>query len=239
VPLARPLILLDVEVAPVKAGTTSFRCAAVRFEAETTSPDARRIVADCAGRLARATFALDSHMQNVDIICVARDGGRNLDGSLMVFPGDEVPIFTASVQRKNVVLASPAWLNAPTLDGGMWLRARSRLYINDRALPARPEPVAITSPNSPLTLPAKKNPVRRAPVGRASRNPLSRTSPHATDAPEVLRPYFRPSQPAPSPRSLLRPSRFRPRVNAQIKRNSSRRAPFSARSHRLGERVSP
>ncbi len=148
--LARPLTLLDVEVAPVKAGTTSFRCAAVRFEVKGALPDARRIVADRAGRLTRATFALDSHMQNVDIICVERDGGRNLDASMMMFPGDEVPVFTASVQRKNVVLRAPAWLNAPSLDGGSWLRARSRLYINDRALPVNSSlPATAVQPLAP------------------------------------------------------------------------------------------
>jgi len=154
-PLARPLALLDVEVAPVKAGTTSFRCAEVRFLVDTRTPNVRRIVADRAGRLTRETFALDSQMQNVDIIAVARDEGRGLDNSLLVFPGDEVPVFTASVQRKNVVLASPAWLNTPGLDGGSWLRARSRLYINPRALPDAPTPTPTANPTpAPTQAPA-------------------------------------------------------------------------------------
>ncbi len=235
VPLARPLSLLDVEVAPVKAGVTSFRCAAVRFQADTTLPDARRVVANCAGRLARATFALDSHMQNVDIICVARDGGRNLDKSAMIFPGDEVPIFTASVQRKNVVLTSPAWLNAPSLDGGMWLRARSRLYINERALPPRPEP---TSPTPPTSTPAPTNSLRLAPNANANASRPSapqakaRSRPSARVAPQMLRPSLRPVPPSTVPPSTA-PTRttrpvMRPPLLASRPANRSGRANFSS-----------
>ena len=140
-PLARPFRLLDVEAAPVKAGTTSYRCAAIRFEVPAEQANTRRLVADRAARLVRTAFALDSRLQNVDIIAVARDEGRGLDNSLMNFAGDEVPVFTASIQRKNLIVANPAlaWLNAPGVDGGSWLRARSRIYINARALPDSPQ----------------------------------------------------------------------------------------------------
>ena len=154
-PLARPFALLDVEVAPVKAGTTSFRCAAIRFQVPAEQAGTRRAVAARAARLVQTAFALDSQLQNVDIVAVSLDEGRNLDGSLVTFAGDEVPVFTASVQRKNLILPAPApaWLNAPGLDGGTWLRARSRLYINARALPDSPAPAAATPVPSPTFAP--------------------------------------------------------------------------------------
>lgn len=150
-PLARPFTLLDVEVAPVKAGTTSYRCAAIRFEVPAEQPNLRPLVADRAAHMVQTAFALDSHLENVDVVVVARDQGRNLDNSMMTFAGDEVPVFTASIQRKNLVVASPAWANSPLVDGLSWLRARSLLYINARALPASPEPTS-TSPTVPLPL---------------------------------------------------------------------------------------
>ncbi|RYX81497.1 phosphatase PAP2 family protein [bacterium] len=138
--LARPFTLLDVEVAPVKAGSTSYRCAAIRIEVPAEQQNMRQVVADRAARLVQTAFALDSQLQNVDVIAVSRDEGRNLDGSLMTFVGDEVPVFTASIQRQKLVVTTPEWANVPGLDGLSWLRARSRLYINARALPDAPEP---------------------------------------------------------------------------------------------------
>ncbi len=148
-PIARPFPLLDVEAAPVKAGTTSYRCAAIRFEVPAEQPHMRRLVADRAARLVQTAFALDSRLQNVDVVAVARDENRNLDHSLMNFAGDEVPVFTASVQRKNLVVATPAWANAPGVDGLSWLRARSLIYINALALPDSPEPPVVPPTASP------------------------------------------------------------------------------------------
>ena len=159
-PLARPFALLDVEVAPVKAGTTSFRCAAIRFQVPAEEAGTRRAVAARAARLVQTAFALDSQLQNVDIVAVSLDQGRGLDGSLVTFAGDEVPVFTASIQRKNLILPppAPAWLNAPGLEGGIWLRARSRLYVNARALPDSPAPTPIPTP-TPVPTPAPTPPL--------------------------------------------------------------------------------
>jgi len=216
-PLARPLTLLDVEVAPVKAGTTSFRCAEVRFLVDTKTPNARRIVADRAGRLTRETFALDSQMQNVDIIAVARDGGRDLDNSLLVFPGDEVPVFTASVQRKDVILASPAWLNAPGLDGGSWLRARSRLYINPRALPDTPAPTPTAKP-TPAPTQAPAPPIVAPPVvTKTTASPPQTPSPVATTTAKPIQ------TPVPSPKPSPSPIKIAPRIAGSTKRIIARR----------------
>ena len=197
-PLALPFPLLDVEVAPVKAGTTSFRCAAIRFQVPAGQSQTRRLVAERAAKLVRTAFFFDSQLQNVDIIAVASDQGRNLDGSQMIFAGDEVPVFTASVQRKNLIVASPAWANAPGVDGGSWLRARSLLYINERALPASPEPVVVAPTPGASPMPS-------TPASRATSAPLSspRPSPTATVQPTSKTPLppvtstLQPTFPAP------------------------------------------
>jgi hypothetical protein len=151
-PLARPFALLDVEVAPVTVGGESTRCASLRFEVPAqASTKNRRQVAEVAARLVKTAFALDRQLQNVDVTAIARGDAAQIDGSLMRFIGDEVPVFTASIQRKNLVLQAPRWANAPNLDGGSWLRTRSRIYINDRVLPPSPgsaaEPVPTPVPN--------------------------------------------------------------------------------------------
>jgi membrane-associated phospholipid phosphatase len=147
-PRTKPFTLLDVEVAPVKAGNTSYRCAAVRFEIERNVPHLRQQVAECAARLVKMSFALDSRVQNVDVIAILRGDGKQIDGSDANFVGDEVPVFTASVERKNLVLKSPApaWANSSTIDGGSWLRYRSLLFVNDKVLPDEAPQSATASP---------------------------------------------------------------------------------------------
>ncbi len=152
-PLARPFQLLDVEVAPVKAGNSPFRCAALRFEINQNMPDLRRQTANVAASLVKAAFARDSQLQNVDVTAILRGDGAQIDGSLLRFAGEEVPVFTASIARQNLIVASPRWVNDPRLDGGSWLRARSRLYINERILPAStPKAAPITVP-TPIATP--------------------------------------------------------------------------------------
>ena len=178
-PMALPFPLLDVEIAPVKAGTTSFRCAAIRFQVPVGQSHTRRLVAERAAKMVRTAFFFDSQLQSVDIIAVANDRGRNLDGSKMIFAGDEVPVFTASIQRKNLIVASPAWANAPGVDGGSWLRARSRLYINERVLPATTSPVAVAPASSPAprsTLRSSPTPTVR-PGASGGKVPTSNSSP--------------------------------------------------------------
>jgi undecaprenyl-diphosphatase len=152
-PLSRPFRLLDVEVAPVKAGNSPYRCAAIRFEVLPATPDLRRQTAEAAARLVKAAFAFDSQLQNVDVTAITRGEAAEIDGSEMRFAGDEVPVFTASIQRQNLVVTEPKWANAPNLDGGSWLRTRSLLYVNSKILPPTaameaepiPTPVAVAS----------------------------------------------------------------------------------------------
>lgn len=206
-PLARPFTLLDVEAAPVKAGSSSYRCVAIRFEVPVGEAQTRPLVADRAARLVRAAFGLDSQLQNVDIIGVARDQGRNLDGSQMVFAGDEVPVFTASIQRKNLLVSGPAWLNAPGVDGGSWLRARSLIYINERALPVAgarlqlqqpvTRPGQTTAPSPPTPRPSVTPLSEPAPT--TSSRPLASASPTTLHPPSEHFPPVLPKSTIPSP----------------------------------------
>ncbi len=134
--------LVSVDVAQVRAGNSPFRCAAVRFEVARSGPVERRRVAQTAARIVQRAFAADDKLQNIDVSGVALNDpratpGQGAAGSAVFAPG-AVPVFTASVARRDLtMLQGPRWLNAPDVDGGLWLRARSRLYINARVLPPR------------------------------------------------------------------------------------------------------
>ena len=217
-PLAKPYKLLDVEVAPVKAGTTSYRCAAVRFEVPLRQSQERRLVAERAARLVRSAFYFDSQLQNVDIVAVARDEGHNLDQSQMVFVGDEVPVFTASIQRKNLLAASPTPqptgtpTPAPTVEALSWLRARSLVYINERVLPYEPAPTPIPTPLSTPqpSLTSSPSPLASptiAPTKRPTLAPSASPSPKPSARPTV-RPTPRQSS---APRPTLKPTGNTPR----------------------------
>ena len=147
-PLSRPFRLLDVEVAPVTTGDRPFRCAALRFEIPRAAPELRRLTAETAARLVKAAFRADPELQNIDITAIVRGSGVEIAGSAMRFAGDEVPVFTASIARQNLIVQAPRWANDPKLDAGSWLRTRSRLYINEKILPAAPQ-----SRNEPLPVP--------------------------------------------------------------------------------------
>lgn len=157
-PLARPFRLLDVEVAPVRAGGSAFRCAALRFEIARDVPDLRRQTVEVAARLVKAAFASDSQLQNVDVTAILRGDAAQIDGSALRFAGDEVPVFTASIARSKLVVAAPRWVNDPKLDGGSWLRARSRLYVNERVLPPSAKLVAPPENSSGGVLPMRLKP---------------------------------------------------------------------------------
>ena len=152
-PKALPFRLLDVEVAPVNFKEKSYRAAALRFEIDPKLPGARRLVAQRAATLVKSAFAADPKLDNVDITGVVTGNAAKLDDSLMHFAGDEIPVFTASIQRRNLIVSAPKWANDPNLEGGLWLRTRSRLWINEKVLPKTPAPTAptLTTPASTAT----------------------------------------------------------------------------------------
>lgn len=215
-PLARPLRLLDVEVAPVKLGDKSYRCAALRFETVPGTPQSRLLTTRIAARLVKSAFQFDSQLQNVDVTAIVRGTGAEVDGSLMNFAGDEVPVFTASIQRRNLVVASPRWANAPNLDAGSWLRTRSRLYINEKELPAAPSTIAEPVP-TPVKAPAPVKPPGQVKLPA----PVKKVAPAKTPAPaRVL-------SPAKAPASVKAPSPTKapPRVKTPVRSKPLKVAP--------------
>ena len=169
-PRALPFVLIDVEVAPVNWNHASYRAAALRFKVEPNTPDARRLVANRAATLVKAAFAADARLDNVDVVAIMQGDARTIDGSPMNFAGDEVPIFSASVQRKNLIVKAPRWANDPRLDAGLWLRARSRLWVNDRVLPV----VSAPKPASPPLWVPPLAPTPLAPTPLVTPTPAAR-----------------------------------------------------------------
>lgn len=110
--------------------------AAVRFQVRGQGPQERRRVAQTARRVVQIAFALNPRLQNVDVVGVVLSDPSRDGVKYPVFSVGLVPVWTASVERRNIVLPNgPAWLNVPNVDAGSWLRARSRIYINPRVLP--------------------------------------------------------------------------------------------------------
>lgn len=123
--LKQPHRLVGINVAEVRAGSSPYRCAAIRFEVKATGTAERRRVAETAARFVKGAYHADGRLQHIDIIGVKED-----DGS-------ELPVFTASIARRDLILRNkPAWVNWSGLDGGSWLRARSALYIDPQVLPS-------------------------------------------------------------------------------------------------------
>ncbi len=191
-PKAAPFRLVDVEVAPVNFADGSYRAAALRFEIDPKTPNARQLVAQRAATLVKAAFAADAQLDNVDITGVVT-GGAQSGGNLMRFAGDEVPVFTASIARRNLVVSAPKWANAPGLEAGLWLRTRSRLWIDDKVLPSTPEvPTKTATPTTAATSGANamtsataspKPTVKAQPTAQATVRPTAKATARPTAKP--------------------------------------------------------
>lgn len=243
-PRALPFTLLDVEVAPVTFQESSYRAAAIRFEIDPALPGARNLVAQRAATLVKGAFAADPKLDNVDITGVVTGDVAAREHSLMNFAGDEVPVFTASVQRRNLIVSAPKWANDPKLEGGLWLRTRSRLWINDQVLPrllaptpapkpkaaippqpqATPQPTATATPKiapaaTPTIAPTAAANVPAPPAVIAPFIPRAKVTPKLTPtAKPATKPTVRPTT-KPTARPRLR---VRPRLRSQLRRHSQK-----------------
>lgn len=133
--LQLPHRLIGVNVAQVYAGTSAYRCAAIRFEVAGKGSEERKRVAETAAQYVKRAFHVDAQLRHVDILGmqVRRDAQNNVS---------ERPVFTAAISRDRLILREgPAWMNWSGLDGGAWLRARSQIYIDSTLLP---EPTAVS-----------------------------------------------------------------------------------------------
>jgi membrane-associated phospholipid phosphatase len=146
--------IIGVNVAQVRAGTSAYRCAAIRFEITKTGTEERRRVAETAALCVKRAFHADSRLQHVDVLGIdlsgknadapslqeysrSDDGGRDAKAQSAAPRHGVRVVFTASVERDDLIVKDkPAWVNWSGLDGGAWLRARSALYIDDEVLPA-------------------------------------------------------------------------------------------------------
>lgn len=213
-----PHPIVDVEVAQVRVGSTAYRAAMVRFEVPDGQADARRRVMQTATALIQDAFKVDATIQNVDVLAVVKRPAAPATTGLASLASPEssapssaaigdstrdwhwTPVFTASVQRRNLrIINGPPWANVSGVDPGLWLRARSRLYIDAQVLPALPpmptplpEPVStplparptqsrVTPPQSTLkarqpalpSSPARKSTLRRVSSGSLRRKATS------------------------------------------------------------------
>jgi undecaprenyl-diphosphatase len=193
--------LLGINIAQVRAGTTAYRSAAVRFEVDRFGAQERTLVGRTAARIVRAAFLADAQLQHVDVLGVALQPSyiKPISFSSARTLASEVPVFTASVERKDLVIHQdnkPAWINDSNHEGGAWLRARSLLYIDQKLLPSMPEltPVVSTSPAvkpkpvaaRPTPFPAS-NPWPRAQV-RVKPKPKTQSKPITKAKPKVFKP---------------------------------------------------
>jgi len=165
--------IVDVEVAQATVGGSIYRVAAASFEVQPARAGERKEATRSAARIARACFAADPRTQNVDVLGVIfpnRPTGESFgEGGGAAVPAEikPLPIFTASIQRKNLILSGKlVWANWSLVDPGLWLRTRSRLFIDPDWLPyvaptphsaakprTTPKPVVPAKPIVPLVPP--------------------------------------------------------------------------------------
>jgi undecaprenyl-diphosphatase len=179
-----PRRVVGVNVAEVKAGTTPYRCAAIRFEVATTGSAERQIAAHIAATLVKCAFRADAQLQHVDVLGMRTQLKPASDSRLPLAP---LPVFTASVERHDLIiqqLGKPKWVNDPHLEGGLWLRARSQLFIDPQVLPPGkgtplPKSDALVKPSIAST-PKKPALVKRATPQRSYRKTRKKRRRHRT-----------------------------------------------------------
>jgi membrane-associated phospholipid phosphatase len=237
--------VLEIEVAQVTVGNSPFRVAGVQFEVRPQRPSERRRVAQSATRIVRSTFASDPSVQNVDVVGVifsSQNGASHAShGSLTTKPSFEgegsgtgetalkhstkprpVPVFTASVQKRNLaIINGPQWANAPGADEGLWLRARSRLFIDPKVLPAPPQ-------TPPPPTPQANTPPTPTAAPTATPLPAPTATPVATATPAATSTLAAPTA-APAKRIQVAPIKPLPRPTARRPVSSPPRRPATTR----------
>lgn len=140
-PLFLPHRILSVDVAQVRAGNSAYRSAVVRFIVEKRGADERVRVFNTATSLIRTAFHADAQLQNIDVVALMPNAQKSDYGPRPVTTPGPLPVFTASVTRKDLDgkrQLPPKLAAANPGDGetvAAWLRPRSLIYINDAVLP--------------------------------------------------------------------------------------------------------
>jgi membrane-associated phospholipid phosphatase len=259
--LQLPHKLAGINVAQVRAGTSSYRTAAIRFEVKASGPQERQRVADTAASLVKRAFHSDSQLQHVDVLGVM--AADLLPGAPPSTPRPlSRPVFTASIERRDLIIRQPnkpRWVNDPHLEGGLWLRARSLLFIDSQILPAlkTPAPTIIAPPTAiapPIPAPTPKavapkvvapkvvapkalTPKTVAPKVATPKKAVPKKTAPRHAAPKAKTPPAKKAAPAASParrnanRVLTRPA-VRPKRTLKRARRSTRRTRRSRRYRR-------
>ena len=230
----------------------------VRFQVRGSGSAERKRVVQTAARIVRIAFAQNPKMQNVDVVGVVLNDPERDGTKYPVFSEGMIPVFTASVERSKLdsrttldILNANATAtatrpnvarpikNVPLLDDGSWLRTLSRLYFNERLLPAKPlsSPTSVLSTQTlptatPLATPKIARPTPVSPIPTPTPTPIPML-PLAT--PKMTPPIIKPkSTPSPSPsRSVSRSqSSTRMRSSARPRRAYRSRFPRRRTSHR-------
>ena len=237
--------LVEIEVAQVTIGTSPFRVVGVQFLVVPGRTNERKLVAQTAARIVKTCFQTEPSLANVDVLGVIFPTENQHSGGELFGEGGgaqvaedaheeprALPVFTASIQKRKLVLPDgPAWLNAPNVDDGLWLRARSQLFIDPQVLPVVAEPTPTPVPTAvPTPLPTATAVPTIIPTATPLPQPTAAPTTKPTAKPAVVvpaplkpKPTIRPTtKPKPTPKPAVR--RAVPRKNT-IKKRRRYRAP--------------
>ena len=223
--------IVEIEVAQVTIGTSPFRVAGVQFQVVPGRKNERKLAAQSAARIVKICLRTEPSLASVDVLGVIfptetpSAAGQTFGEGSTATPAEEapraLPVFTASIQRQNLILANgPAWLNAPKVDDGLWLRARSRLFIDPEILPAatpKPPPAPVPTPTAVPTATLIPKPTV-APTAKPTAKPVV-----VIPAPVKPQPTVRPTtKPTAKPTAKPAVRRVAPRKSVVKKRRRYR-----------------
>ncbi len=232
--------IVHIEVAQVTIGTSPFRVAGIQFQVVPGRANERKLSAQSAARIVRICFQTLPTLANVDILGVifpteaSSAAGQTFGEGGAPAPANEapraLPVFTASIQKQNLILANgPAWLNAPKVDDGLWLRARSRLFIDPEILPSTAESQPTPVP-TPTVLPTPTEVPTATPLPKPTVVPTAKP----TGKPIVPIPAL--VKPQPKPAVAQSKSTAKPQPKAAARRMAPRRYVTKKRRYRSTKR---
>ena len=216
--------LISVDVAALRDGDFVQHCAAVRFHVRNVGESERRRVVQSAQRIVKIAFATNTALQNIDVTGVVINAPQRDGVRYPLFATGAIAVFTASVQRQNLWLArADSSLNARNADAGLWLRARSRLYFNERVLLSRASSSTRTSSTR------KKTSSPTLPRGKGKRDKLK--SPIKNSPKIIAQKAAIVAKPSPAIKKIAPSATVKPsQRNAIQMKSSSRKAKMEAKT---------
>lgn len=237
--------LVEIEVAQVTIGSSPFRVVGVQFLVVPGRADERKLVAQTAARIVKTCFQTEPSLANVDVLGVIFPAADQRSGGEMFGEGGNaqvaedahtepraLPVFTASIQKRKLILTDgPAWLNAPNVDDGLWLRARSQLFIDPQILPVSAESAPVPTPTAvPTPFPTATAVPTAIPTATPRPQPTVAPTAKPTAKPVIVVPAPLKPKPTIRPKPTIKPTskpavrRVVPRKNT-VKKRRRYRAP--------------